>query len=102
MPSWIEQLKATDHMIVISHGTMTCRRSSSHFRVSALAAVPLAALLLVMWPSRPTAQTLSHLRGVVITVDSTRLPDATVALMGTALVTRTDSGGRFAIAGVRP
>ncbi|OLD86864.1 MAG: hypothetical protein AUG85_08760 [Gemmatimonadetes bacterium 13_1_20CM_4_66_11] len=62
----------------------------------------LAALLLVMWPSRYPAQALSHLRGVVISVDSTALSDATVALMGTALVAHTDSGGRFAIAGVRP
>src|SRR5438445_725687 len=55
-----------------------------------------------MWPSRYPAQALSHLRGVVISVDSTALSDATVALMGTALVAHTDSGGRFAIAGVRP
>ena len=78
---------------------MTCRRSSSHCRFPG---VSLAALLLVMWPSRYPAQALSHLRGVVISVDSTALSDATVALMGTALVAHTDSGGRFAIAGVRP
>jgi len=78
---------------------MTCRRSSSHCRFPG---VSLAALLLVMWPSRHAAQALSHLRGVVISADSTALADASVALMGTALVARTDSGGRFAIAGVRP
>src|SRR5260370_18509451 len=81
---------------------MTWRRSSSHCRVPGADLGRLAALLLVMWPSRHAAQALSHLRGVVISVDSTALSDATVALMGTALVAHTDSDGRFAIAGVRP
>ena len=80
---------------------MTCRRSSSHLRFPGAGFVSLAALLLLLWPSGHAAQALSHVRGVVISEDSTPLADATVALMGTALVAHTDSGGRFAIAGVR-
>src|SRR5205814_9487004 len=61
-----------------------------------------ALLLLGAWPEAHTAQTLGRLKGVVISVDSTPLSDASVTLMGTALAARTDANARFAIAGVHP
>ena len=85
-------------MIAITQGTMTRRRLSSRFHFPAICAV----LLLIVAPRQHHAQTLSRLRGVVITVDSTPLSDAVVALMGTDVFARTGSDGRFAIAVLHP
>jgi len=89
-------------MIAITHGTMTRRRLSSRFYFRARRSALGALLLLVAAPRPHHAQTLSRLRGVVITVDSTPLSDATVALMGTDLAAVTDANGRFRIASVHP
>jgi len=85
-------------MIAITQGTMTRRRLSSRFHFPAICAV----LLLIVAPRQHHAQTLSRLRGVVITVDSTPLSDATVAVMGTDLSAMTDANGRVGIASVHP
>jgi len=89
-------------MIAITHGTMTRRRLSSRCHFSVRHSTTCALLLLVVAPRTHHAQTLSRLRGVVITVDSTPLGDATVALMGTDLAATTDANGRFGIASVHP
>jgi hypothetical protein len=57
-------------------------------------------LALLVSPTSQAAQSLSRLRGVVISLDSTPLADATVRLMGTDLAALTDANGRFSIAGV--
>ena len=59
-------------------------------------------LLLTLSSTLHAAQSLSRLKGLVISVDSTPLDAATVALMGTDLAAVTDANGRFAIAGVHP
>jgi len=59
------------------------------------------ALVLVVSPASHAAQSLSRLKGVVISMDSTPLRDASVRLMGTDLAASTDIDGRFSIAGVR-
>jgi len=80
-------------MTRLIHGTTTKRWLSSFC---------IVVLVLVVSPvSRPaTAQSLSRLKGVVISLDSTPLADATVRLMGTDLAARSNADGRFAIAGV--
>lgn len=60
----------------------------------------VAALLLATCPSPHSAQTLSRLKGTVISLDSTPLSAASVRLLGTDRATRTDSNGRFALANV--
>jgi len=72
--------------------TTTCRWLSS---------LCILALFLVASPASQAAQSLSRLKGVVISVDSTPLRDASVRLMGTDLAASTDIDGRFSIAGVR-
>jgi len=57
-------------------------------------------LALLVSPTSHAAQSLSRLRGAVISLDSTPLADATVRLMGTDLAALTDANGRFSIAGV--
>jgi hypothetical protein len=57
-------------------------------------------LFLALSPAQQLAQSLGRLRGVVITVDSLPLVDARIALMGTDLITITDTAGRFSLAGV--
>jgi len=89
-------------MTTILHGTTTRRWLSSRFHFPACHSAICAVLLLVVAPRPHHAQTLSRLRGVVITVDSTPLSDATVALMGTDLAAVTDAKGRFGIASVHP
>jgi hypothetical protein len=59
-------------------------------------------LFLVVSPASHAAQSLGRLKGVVISVDSTPLGDATIRLMGTDRAALTDVTGRFAIAGVHP
>ena len=73
-------------------GTTTCRWLSSFC---------VMALVLVVSPALHAAQSLSRLKGVVITMDSTPLRDASIRLMGTDLAASTDIDGRFSIAGVR-
>jgi hypothetical protein len=91
-------------MTAIVNGTTTRRWVSSHRRFWDAGISPLcfALLLLGAWPEAHPAQTLGRLKGVVISVDSTPLSDASVTLMGTDLAARTDANGRFAIAGVHP
>ena len=79
-------------MTTIFAGTTTCRWLSS---------CCIMALVLVVSPTSHAAQSLSRLKGVVITMDSTPLRDASVRLMGTDLAASTDIDGRFSIAGVR-
>jgi hypothetical protein len=79
-------------MTTIFAGTTTCRWLSSFCVI---------ALVLVVSPASHAAQSLSRLKGVVITMDSTPLRDASVRLMGTDLAASTDIDGRFSIAGVR-
>jgi hypothetical protein len=78
-------------MTTIIRGTTTRRWLSSFC---------ILALFLLGSPSSHAAQSLGRLRGVVISVDSTPLPDASVWLMGRNLAALTDAGGRFSIAGV--
>jgi len=85
-------------MTTILHGTTTRRWLSSFYRPRSLLNASVATLLLMAWPSSACAQTLSRLRGVVITMDSTPLGEAVVTLMGTDFFARTGSDGRFAIA----
>jgi len=80
-------------MTTIMQGT-TIRRWLSSFGVMVL--------LLVLSPTSHAAQSLGRLKGVVISLDSTPLGDATVRLMGTDLAAQTDTNGRFSIAGVHP
>jgi len=80
-------------MTTIMQGTTT-RRWLSSFCVMVL--------LLVVSPTSHAAQSLGRLKGVVISLDSTPLGDATVRLMGTDLAAQTDTNGRFSIAGVHP
>jgi len=74
---------------------------SSHHHFRYLCSPPLAALLLVLWPSQHTAQTRSRIKGTVISLDSTPLGAASVRLLGTEFATLTDSNGRFVITNVR-
>jgi hypothetical protein len=61
----------------------------------------IVVLVLLVSPVRlAPAQSLSRLKGIVISMDSTPLADATVRLMGTDLAARSNADGRFAIAGV--
>ncbi len=78
-------------MTTISRGTTTCRWLSSFC---------ILVLALLVSPTSHAAQSLSRLRGAVISLDSTPLADATVRLMGTDLAALTDANGRFSIAGV--
>lgn len=78
-------------MTTIMQGTTTCRWLSS---------LCVLVLVLLVSPTSHAAQSLSRLRGVVISLDSTPLADATVRLMGTDLAALTDANGRFSIAGV--
>ena len=78
-------------MTTIMQGTTT-RRWLSSFCVMVL--------FLVVSPTSHAAQSLGRLTGVVISVDSAPLGDATVRLMGTDLAALTDADGRFSIAGV--
>jgi hypothetical protein len=78
-------------MTPITRGTTTCRWLSSFC---------ILVLLLPVSPTSQAAQSLSRLRGVVISLDSTPLADATVRLMGTDLTALTDANGHFSIAGV--
>lgn len=80
-------------MTTIMHGTTT-RRWLSSFCV--------VALFLVLSPTSHAAQSLGRLKGIVISLDSTPLGEATVRLMGTDLAALTDANGRFSIAGVHP
>ncbi len=80
-------------MTTIMQGTTT-RRWLSSFCVMVL--------LLAVSPTSHAAQSLGRLKGVVISLDSTPLGDATVRLMGTDLAAQTDTNGRFSIAGVHP
>ncbi len=89
-------------MTRILHGTTTRRWLSSFYRSRSLLDASVVTLLLMAWPSSHSAQTLSRLRGVVITMDSTPLGDAVVNLMGTDVFARTGADGRFAIAVLRP
>ena len=59
-------------------------------------------VLLVLSPTSHAAQSLGRLKGLVISVDSTPLEDATIRLVGTDLGALTDANGRFSIAGVHP
>ncbi len=81
---------------------MTRRWLSSLYRFRSLPDTSVVTLLLMAWPSSHAAQTLSRLRGVVITVDSTPVGDAVVTVMGTDVFARTSSDGRFAIAVLHP
>jgi len=78
-------------MTTLTHGTTTSRGLSSFC---------IMVLLLVASPTAYEAQSLSRLKGVVISLDSTPLADATIRLMGTDLAALTDTRGRFSIAGV--
>jgi len=80
-------------MMALTNGTTT-RRWLSSFCITVV--------LFVLSPTSHVAQSLGRLKGVVISVDSTPLEAATVALMGTDLAAVTDANGHFAIAGVRP
>lgn len=77
-------------MTAVTHGTTTKSELSSRCVFALL-------LLLVCFPQRHPAQSPGRLKGVVITMDSTPLGEAYVALMGTPLSARTDSTGRFMI-----
>lgn len=77
-------------MTNLTHGTTTSHWLSSFCMM----------VLLVVSPTAHAAQSLGRLRGVVISLDSTPLADATIRLMGTDLAAMTDARGRFSIAGV--
>jgi hypothetical protein len=81
-------------MTATAHGMITRYRLSSRSVFGAL-------LLLVALPARHPAQSPGTLKGVVITLDSTPLGQAQVALMGTTLSALTDGNGRFVIERVR-
>jgi len=78
-------------MTTLTHGTTTSRWLSSFC---------IMVLLVVVSPTSHAAQSLGRLKGVVISLDSTPLADATIRLMGTDLAASTDARGRFSIAGV--
>jgi len=78
-------------MTTLTHGTTTSRWLSSFC---------IMVLLVVVSPTSHAAQSLGRLKGVVISLDSTPLADATIRLMGTDLAASTDVRGRFSIAGV--
>jgi CarboxypepD_reg-like domain/TonB-dependent Receptor Plug Domain len=82
--------------------TATARGTITRYRLSSRS-VFVALLLLTAFPARHPAQSLlpSRLKGVVITLDSTPLAQAQVAVMGTTLSALTDSNGRFVIERVR-
>jgi hypothetical protein len=78
-------------MTTIIQGTTTRRWVSSFC---------ILVLFLLGSPSSHAAQSLGRLSGVVISLDSIPLADASVRLMGTDLVALTDADGRFSIMGV--
>jgi len=80
-------------MMALTNGTTTRRWLSSFC---------IMVLFVVISPTSHAAQSLGRLKGVVITMDSTPLGDATIKLMGTDLAALTDVNGRFSIAGVHP
>lgn len=78
-------------MTTITQGTTTHRWLSSFC---------ILALVLLGSPGSHAAQSLGRLQGVVISLDSLPLADASVRLMGTHLAALTDAEGRFFIVGV--
>jgi len=76
-------------MTTILHGTTDPPLVVVLLSSRSLLDASVATLLLMAWPSSACAQTLSRLRGVVITMDSTPLGEAVVTLMGTDFFART-------------
>jgi hypothetical protein len=78
--------------------TTTIQRTTTRRWLSSFCILVLA---LLICPASHAAQSLGRLQGVVISLDSTPLADATIRLMGTDLAALTGDDGRFSIAGVR-